>query len=145
MEQGARGGSRALREAISLDPTLAEAHASLGSLYLLTGQKVDAERFSWLALAIDPDMIAPHLNLASLLAERGENAEAKTHRDAAYKRQNLFVDTAPNPHRRVLILATAESGNVPFRYLLPKARYTRINWIVEYAPGGPGRAQFAAL
>ncbi len=127
---------KALREAISLDPTLAEAHASLGSLYLLTGQKAEAERFSWLALAIDPDMIAPHQNLASLLDKRGETAEARTHRDAAYKRQNLFVDTAPNPRRRVLILATAESGNVPFRYLLPKTRYTRINWIVEYADEG---------
>jgi tetratricopeptide (TPR) repeat protein len=124
---------KALREAISLDPTLKEAHASLGSLYFLTGQKADAERFSWLALAIDPDMIIPHQNLASLLAERGEAAEARVHRDAAYKRQNLFVETAPDPRRRVLILSTAESGNVPFRYLLPRERYTRINWIVEYA------------
>ena len=122
-----------LRTAISLEPTLQEAHASLGSLYLLTGQKEEAERFSWLALAIDPDMIAPHLNLASLLAERGEMAEAKTHRDAAYGLQNLFVEAAPDPHRRVLILSTAESGNVPFKYLLPGSRYTRLRWVVEYA------------
>lgn len=122
-----------LRQAIGLDPMLKEAHASLGSLYLLTGQTAEAERFSWLALAIDPDMIVPHLNLASLLAERGEVAEARTHRDAAYRSQNLFVETAPRPRRQVLILSTAESGNVPFKYLLPRERYTRINWIVEYA------------
>ncbi|HEX4180117.1 MAG TPA: tetratricopeptide repeat protein [Caulobacteraceae bacterium] len=127
---------KALREAISLDPTLKEAHASLGSLYFLTGQKAEAERFSWLALAIDPDMIAPRLNLASMLAERGDLVEAKAHRDAAYGRQNLFVETAPDPRRRVLILSTAESGNVPFKYLLPRERYTRINWIVEYADEG---------
>jgi tetratricopeptide (TPR) repeat protein len=122
-----------LREAISLDPTLKEAHASLGSLYLLTGQKAEAERFSWLALAIDPDMIAPHLNLASILAGRGKTFEAKKHRDAAYGRQNLFIEAAPDPLKRVLILSTSESGNVPFKFLLPRERFTRLNWIVEYA------------
>jgi tetratricopeptide (TPR) repeat protein len=132
LEQGAEAIGH-LREALSLDPTLKEAHASLGSLYLLTGQKAEAERFSWLALAIDPDMVVPHQNLASLLAERGEMAKAKAHRDAAYGRQNLFVETAPDPRRRVLILSTSESGNVPFKFLLPRERYTRLNWIVEYA------------
>jgi tetratricopeptide (TPR) repeat protein len=122
-----------LREAVSLDPMLKEAHASLGSLYLLTGQKAEAERSCWLALAIDTDMIAPHLNLASLLAEKGQAAQARLHRDAAYGRQNLFVDEAEHPRPRVLILSTAESGNVPFKFLLPHERYTRINWIVEYA------------
>jgi tetratricopeptide (TPR) repeat protein len=130
-----RGGEAIdhLREAVSLDPMLKEAHASLGSIYLLTGQKAEAERSSWLALAIDPDMIAPHLNLASLLAEKGQIAQARHHRDAAYGRQNLFVDEAEHPRRRVLILSTAESGNVPFKFLLPQDRFTRINWIVEYA------------
>ena len=132
LEQGAEAIHH-LREALSLDPMLKEAHASLGSLYLLTGQKADAERFSWLALAIDPDMVVPHQNLASLLAEQGESAAAKVHRDAAYGRQNLFIETAPDPRRRVLILSTAESGNVPFKFLLPRERYTRLNWIVEYA------------
>jgi len=122
-----------LREAIGLDPMLKEAHASLGSIYLLTDQKEDAERFSWLALAIDPDMLVPHQNLASLLAEKGQVAEARLHRDAAYGRQNLFVDEALEPLRRVLILLTAESGNIPFKFLLPRDRYTRINWVIEYA------------
>jgi tetratricopeptide (TPR) repeat protein len=130
-----------LREAISLEPTLKEAHASLGSLYLLTGQKAEAEQYSWLALAIDPAMVVPHQNLAALLDERGETAAAREHRDAAYTRQNVFVDVAPRPRRRVLILSTAESGNVPFRYLLPRERYTRINWVIEYA----GADQAASL
>jgi tetratricopeptide (TPR) repeat protein len=122
-----------LREAVSLDPSLKEAHASLGSLYLLTGQKKEAEQFSWLALAIDPDMIAPHLNLASILAERHETAKARQHRQAAYGQQNLFIETAPDPVRRVLILSTAEYGNVPFKFLLPRERFTRLRWVVEYA------------
>jgi tetratricopeptide (TPR) repeat protein len=125
-----------LRHAIGLEPTLKEAHASLGSLYLLTGQKAEAEQFSWLALAIDPDMVAPHQNLASLLAERGETTQAKFHRDAAYSAQNVFVEAAAHPLRRVLVLATAESGNVPFKFLLPRERFTRIRWVIEYAREG---------
>ena len=140
LEHGAEAVQH-LREAISLDPMLKEAHASLGSIYLLTGQKEDAERFSMLALAIDPDMIVPHQNMASLLAEEGRIAEARLHRDAAYSQQNTFLDTALNPHRRVLILLTAESGNIPFKFLLPRERYTRINWVVEYA----GADQAASL
>ena len=132
LEQGAEAIQH-LREAISLDPMLKEAHASLGSIYLLTGQKEDAERFSMLALAIDPDMVAPHQNMASLLTESGRFAEARTHRDAAYGQQNLFIDTALAPRRRVLILVTAESGNVPFKFLLPRDRYSRITWVIEYA------------
>ena len=132
LEQGAEAVQH-LREAISLDPMLKEAHASLGSIYLLTGQKEDAERFSMLALAIDPDMVAPHQNMASLLAESGRPAEARAHRDAAYGQQNLFIDIALQPRRRVLILVTAESGNVPFRFLLPRDRYSRITWVIEYA------------
>ncbi len=132
LEQGAEAIEH-LREAISLDPTLKEAHASLGSIYLLTDQKADAERFSRLALAIDPDMVVPHQNLASLMAEQGYAADARMHRDAAYGRQNLFIDEARDPYRRVLILLTAESGNIPFKFLLPRQRYTRINWVVEYA------------
>lgn len=132
LEQGAEAIQH-LRDAISLDPMLKEAHASLGSIYLLTGQKGEAERFSMLALAIDPDMVAPHQNMASLLAEEGRLAEARLHRDAAYGRQNVFIDAALDPRRRVLILVTAESGNVPFRFLLPRDRYTRITWAIEYA------------
>jgi tetratricopeptide (TPR) repeat protein len=122
-----------LRTAVELDPMAKEAHASLGSLYLLTGQKEEAERFCWLALAIDPEMTAPHQNLASLFAERGETDKAHHHRDAAYRRQNLFVEPAAAPAARVLILSTAESGNIPFKFLLPRDRYTRINWVIEYA------------
>jgi tetratricopeptide (TPR) repeat protein len=122
-----------LREAVALDPMAKEAHASLGSLYLLTGNKEEAERFCWLALAIDPQMTAPHQNLAAILAEKGQMDEARGHRDAAYRRQNLFVEPALDPRARVLILSTAESGNIPFKFLLPRDRYTRINWVIEYA------------
>jgi tetratricopeptide (TPR) repeat protein len=130
-----------LRAAIALDPMMSEAHASLGAVYLMSDRPDAARGCYELALAIDPDMIAAHQSMAGILAEAGEAAQARRHRDRAYRRQNLFVEAAAEPERRVLVLTTAEGGNVPFRYLLPKHRYTRINWFVEYATPG----QTAAL
>ncbi len=127
---------RRLRAAIALDPMMSEAHASLGAVYLMSDRPEVARGCYELALAIDPGMIAAHQSLAGILAEAGEAEQARRHRDFAYGRQNLFVEAAAEPERRVLILTTAEGGNVPFRHLMPKDRYTRINWFVEYATAG---------
>jgi tetratricopeptide (TPR) repeat protein len=128
-----------LRAAIMLDPMMSEAHASLGAVYLMSDRPDAARGCYELALAIDPEMVAAHQSLAGILADAGEADAARRHRDLAYRRQSLFVDAAAEPERRVLILTTAEGGNVPFRHLLPKDRYTRINWFVEYAV--PGQAE----
>ncbi|MDR3513650.1 MAG: tetratricopeptide repeat protein [Caulobacteraceae bacterium] len=129
---------RRLRQAIALDPMMSEAHASLGAIYLKADRPDAALDCYEIALVIDPDMVAAHQNLAALLAEAGDATGARRHRDRAYGRQNLFVEPAPDPLARVLILTTAEGGNTPFRHLAPKDRYTRINWFVEYAT--PGQA-----
>ena len=127
---------RAFKSAIALDPQLKEAHASLGSLYILTGDPIAAERHCWLALAVDPDMVVAHQNLASLAAERGEPDQARLHRQRAYTQQNLFVEPSARSERTVLVLTTAEGGNVPYKYLLPAERYTRINWVIEFSSEG---------
>ena len=124
---------RCFKAAIAADPQLKEAHASLGSLYILTGDPIAAERHCWLALAVDPDMVVAHQNLASLAADRGEADQARLHRRRAYSCQNLFVDPSPRAERTVLVLTTAEGGNVPHKYLLPANRYARITWFIEYA------------
>ena len=122
-----------LQQASTLDPGLIEAHASLGSVYLLVGETEAAERHCWLALAIDPEMVGAHQNLAAIYAEKGETGLARHHRDAAYGRQNVFVTSAVHATARVLLLTTSEGGNIPYKYLLPSDRYTRIDWFVEYA------------
>ena len=129
---------RWLKTAVDLDPMAAEAHASLGAVYLKSDRPEIARGCYEVALAIDPDMVAAHQSLAGLLADAGEPAEARRHRDLAYRRKNLFVEAAVRPESRVLVLTTAEGGNTPFRYLLPRDRYTRINWFIEYA--SPGQA-----
>jgi tetratricopeptide (TPR) repeat protein len=134
--QRGEDAERAFLRALALDPTLKEAHASLGSFYLLTGDSEAAERHCWLALAADPGLIVAHQNLAAIAAERGEEETARHHRREAYGRQNLFVEPAAEPVRTVLVLTTADGGNVPHRYLLPADRYTRINWFIEFAAEG---------
>jgi tetratricopeptide (TPR) repeat protein len=137
LEQVAEAEAR-LQAAIALDPNLAEAHASLGAVYLLADRPEAARAAYQRALAADPDLIAAHQSLAGLLAEAGEAEAARRHRDRAYRQCNLFVEPAAEPEARVLILSTADGGNVPFRHLLPKDRYTRLTWFVEYAT--PGQA-----
>jgi tetratricopeptide (TPR) repeat protein len=127
-----------LKRAIALDPAMSEAHASLGAVYVKSDRPDAAREAYERALALDPDMVAAHQNLAALIAETGDAAAARRHRDLAYGRQNLFVEPAADPLARVLILNASHGGNTPFRYLIPKDRYTRINWFVEYAT--PGQA-----
>ena len=124
---------RRLKAALALDPMMAEAHASLGAVYLMADRPIDARAAYERALAIDPEMIAAHQSLAGLASDAGEPDQARRHRDKAYGRQSLFVEAAADPVARVLILTTAEGGNVPFRFLLPKDRYTRLTWFIEYA------------
>lgn len=57
-------------QALTIDPTLKEAQASLSSVYLLAGEHEAAEHHARLALELDPDMRVAHQNLASILAAR---------------------------------------------------------------------------
>lgn len=129
----AEPAAESLRRALDLDPTLKEAHASLASVYLMAGETEAAEHHCHMALELDPDMAVAHQNLASLLEARGEAEQARMHRDQVYARQNLFVERVSQPERTVLVLTTSGSGNVPHRDLLPRHRFTRLNWFIEYA------------
>ncbi len=129
----ADAAERCLQAALALDASLAAAHASLGSVYLRAGRKTEAERHSRKALALDPEMLVAHLNLASLLADQGRPVDARRHRDLAYRGRNLFVEPSPRSRLTVLMPTTAESGNVPLDHLMPRDRFSRLRWVVEYA------------
>ncbi len=126
-----------LKEAIRLNPSLAAAHASLGSVYLRMERLDLIEAPSRRALELEPDLAAAHLNLAGILT-RSNPQEAQAHRDAVYKRQQVFVEAIPGAAKTALILATAGTGNTPFQFLLGRRRYTQIKWIIQYAPEGQG-------
>jgi tetratricopeptide (TPR) repeat protein len=122
-------------QAIAQNPALAAAHANLGSLYMRADQYDLAEAPTRRALELDPTLVTAHQNLAAILGFRN-SPDAKTHRDAAYSRQQVFLEPSPGAPRTVLILTSSGSGNVPYQYLLPRDAYGRILWHVEYAPQG---------
>ncbi|HEY5412205.1 MAG TPA: tetratricopeptide repeat protein, partial [Caulobacteraceae bacterium] len=127
-----------LTRAAALDPASKWAHANLGSMLYRSGDLEGAERCCRRALDLDPALANAHQNLSGILADRGQAEEARHHRDAAYGIRNIVVERAPRPRANVLVLTTADSGNVPHRFLLPADRYSRIDWFIEYAP--PGQA-----
>jgi Flp pilus assembly protein TadD len=124
-----------LQDAIARDPGFAPAHASLGSLYMRQDRFDLAEAPTRRALALDSTIVVAHQNLAAILALRNDS-EARKHRDAAYHRQQIFIERSPSASRTALILTSSGSGNIPYLHLLPIGRYNRILWHLEYAPPG---------
>lgn len=126
----------ALEEALEADPLLVEAKESLGSVLLLSGKVRKAEAIAREVLARDPDRIVSHQNLAAICAASGRDNEAAQHRDAAYQKQSVFVETAGEAEFAVLMPSAAEGGNVPTKFLFPRDRCTLITWFIAYATPG---------
>ncbi len=127
---------RVLRQAVALAPGSKEALVSLGSVLIRLDRPAEAEAPCRAALALDPGLVAAHQNLSGILA-RSDPEAARLHRDAAYRRRQVFIERAPRPERTVLVLAAAEAANVPLEDLIPRATTTVIRWYVEYATGEP--------
>lgn len=109
---------------------------NIGTAYFMNGHWEPAARWYRLALMFDPELVPANQNLGLILHRQGDVAAANRHYDRAYRRQSLFIEPSATAVRTVLILCASRPGNVPFDDLLPQARNTRINWVVEYAPEG---------
>jgi Flp pilus assembly protein TadD len=127
---------RVLRQAVTIAPGSKEALVSLGSVLIRLDRLVEAEAPCRAALTLDPGLVAAHQNLSGVLA-RSDPDVARLHRDAAYRRQQVFIERAPRPKRTVLVLAAAEAANVPLGDLIPRATTSVIRWYVQYATGDP--------
>jgi tetratricopeptide (TPR) repeat protein len=119
--------------AVAIDPGSKWAQAHLGAMHCRCGDLQAAERHCLAALALDPTLAGPHRNLAGVYAERGDPARSRHHLDQAFSGRNVIVDQGPAGAPRVLVLTAAGSGNTPFKYLLPRGRFTRIDWFIEFA------------
>lgn len=124
---------RCFRQVLALDAGSAEAHASLGLVYLNAGMDEPAEAHSRAALEIDDAQVVACQTLASLLEARGDAAAARAQLDRAYARQALFDQAVADSLLRVLVLATASAGNVPYKTIMPPDRYSRLVWYMEHA------------
>ena len=124
---------RCFKRALELDPGSAEAHASLGMIYLGVGIDDGAEHHSRCALELDGAHAVASQTLAALLEARGEPEAARVQLDMAYRRQSLFAQPAADARLKVLVLATVSPGNVPYTLLMPQRFYSRLVWYMEYA------------
>lgn len=124
---------RAFKQALELVPAEPEALAGLAAVYLSVGMEDACEHHARRALEVSPGHVVASQALAAVLERRGEAAAAASILDAAYSRQSLFVEPAPQPRGTILVLATRTSGNIPYRYLLPANLYTRLVWFMEHA------------
>ena len=122
-----------LRRALALRPDMRAAHASLIGVCALRRDDAATEAACHAALAVDAGLVNAHQYLADILARRGEAAAARGHREAAYRRQNLFVEPAARPGPTVLVLLTAEDGNIPLKYLFSRDNTTLLKWLIAYA------------
>ena len=121
------------QRAIEAKPDYAKALFNLGTAHFVKKDFAQAMRWYQESLAVDPHQVEAHQNMASMLLDAGRPEEAQQHRDLAYGRQAVFIDTAPRPVRTVLVLWAAGKGNVPIQFLLPAKTHTRIVWMMEYA------------
>lgn len=116
----------------------AEAAAQLGMVatgYFMKGEHGHAQRWYELALALDDTQAAAWQNLAAIHAQAGREAEAERCRARAYALQRVYVESAGQPARRVLLLCAGRSaGNVPFDLLVPTPHNARIKYAIDCAP-----------
>lgn len=121
------------QQALAIKPDYAKALFNLGTIYFTRKDYPAAMQWYQASLAVDPHQVEAHQNMSAILLDAGRLDEAQQHRDLAYRRQAVFIDTAPQPIKTVLVLWAAGKGNVPIDFLLPVKAYTRIVWMMEYA------------
>ena len=115
-----------IERAIHLNPSLAQAHAALGNLYVRSGRYEAALLAYRRGLLLEPDDAHMHLALAEIAYESGDEASAQGHRVAALARRRLFSTPvqATSATASVLVLAFpgAWSRNVCLDFMLDPAR-----------------------
>ena len=137
--------------AVTYHPQEAGAHLNFANLLLHQNELADARARFLQALELGADPAEAHRGLASCHAREGDDRGAAYHRALGYgARPQLEI-----PHRGggrpvpLLILATAEEGNVPWRFLIDRTHFhTTIlasEYVDENAPLPPHALIFNAI
>ncbi|MDE1989726.1 MAG: tetratricopeptide repeat protein [Betaproteobacteria bacterium] len=137
--------------AITHHPQEAGAHLNLANL-LLHKNELDAarERFRH-ALDLGADGADVHRGLASCHARLGDEEGAAVHRALGYgaRPQLTIPHRGPGPAVPLLILASAEEGNIPWRFLIDRSHFHTTILATEYtdpeAPLPPHALIFNAI
>ena len=110
------------------------ARINLGNV-LLQKNALEAAREQFdAALRLNPDQAEAHQGLASCFSRRGDEVHAAHHRQQGFGRQPVLS----LPYRGqgtglpLLILATAQEGNIPWRFLVDRTHFRSTVLAVEY-------------
>lgn len=117
---------------------------NIGTAYLMTGHKTQAEPWYRLALRVDPQLVVAHRNLAVVLRDTDRYHEAQRHVEAAYRQQHWF-DNGLDAEPAVLLICAAGRGNVPVDFWFAPNAVRRIEYMIEYAPPADDAAVLARL
>jgi hypothetical protein len=135
LKAGYKEAARTLfTEAVRHHPDNPTGHVNLANLLYLSGEQGPARGHFEAALRIDPDHVHAHRGMGNLLAELGDVAAARGHRDKAF--QNHFLTTLPyrgdGPAISVLLLVSAEGGNIPTDSILDDRHFQTHVLVTEY-------------
>ncbi|MDE1943326.1 MAG: tetratricopeptide repeat protein [Betaproteobacteria bacterium] len=120
--------------AITHHPQEGGAHLNLANL-LLHRNELDTAREQFLrALDLGADSADVHRGLASCHARLGDEAQAAYHRALGYGARPLLTipHRGANPAVPLLILASAEEGNIPWRFLIDPSHFHTTILATEY-------------
>ena len=123
-----------------------EANADLAALYLSVDMLDAAEHHAKAALGLpapaEDETVAAMAcqTLAGVAKARGDAAEGERWLDQAYARQSLFRQAVPACPFTTLVLVSRTNGNVPYKSLLPPARFDYAAWYMEHTRPGQASA-----
>jgi len=83
----------AYEHAIEADPSFADAHCNLGTIFYNQNRRALARECFESALAMEPDHVEAHLNLATVFEEDGRNESALSHFKQALAADPFTADT----------------------------------------------------
>lgn len=120
-----------LIRATEIDPSLVQAFANLGSVYIRMGCWDLAEAPTRHAISLDAYNLVANQNLLAINAH-GRNLDAGGDRVTGVGQPTFLTEKPLRAEAPVvLILSSGGAGNVPHQHLLPRSRFSRIFWFLE--------------
>jgi tetratricopeptide (TPR) repeat protein len=136
-----RGYRRAARltyaQILKYHPSDLPAHVNLANAFLEEGELEKARQLYEASLAIDSDFAAAHQGLSYVLAREGQKDAAERHRAAGFRPSPVAVVRYRGDGQAVtvLLLVSAERGNVATAHVLDERIFTTVKLFVRYYDG----------